>query len=231
MVTALRRSRSAPKPTKKTLQKPRHGAGAQFRELLRRSGAREPRQSVAGTRTPKQSNGLPGPNQSAKRLAEGTARDCSTNQGQKLEAHTSRATHVVDDGRESKDDDGGGREGEEQSPAAEPLRRVLLQDRVVPVVPPSPVAELPPTLPLQLLEKGLGRWVRRVSWGGDRQQGTARLELGGDLDGAVVLLHADEAGLDVELDLPPEVDAGVWVERLRARLLARGLTIRSLECR
>ena len=230
MVTPLRRSRSAPKPTEKTLQKPRHGAGAQFRELLRRSGARGPLQSVAGTRTPRRSNPLPGPNQPAKRPVEEAAHDCSADQGQKFEAPTSRATRVVDDGRETKEDDGG-REREEQSPAAEPLRRVLLQDRAVPVVPPSPVAGPPPTLPLQLLEKGLGRWVRRVSWGGDRQQGTARLELGGDLDGAVVLLHADEAGLDVELDLPPEVDAGVWVERLRARLLARGLTIRSLECR
>jgi len=80
------------------------------------------------------------------------------------------------------------------------------------------------------LERMIARLARRAAWGGDRQRGTARIELDlGDLAGGVLLVHADPHGVEVELDLPSSESAALWEGRIRRRLEARGLVLRRFE--
>lgn len=66
--------------------------------------------------------------------------------------------------------------------------------------------------------------VRRIAWGGDKRKASVRMELGGGLDGAVVLVHAEEGKLQVEVDGPAgEVDQ--FRERITDRLRRRGLDV------
>jgi hypothetical protein len=74
--------------------------------------------------------------------------------------------------------------------------------------------------------------IRRIAWGGDRQRGTARVELGaGPYAGSALQVEANSGTLRVELTAPPGVDANGLAERLEARLEQRGLRIASLRVR
>jgi 4-aminobutyrate aminotransferase-like enzyme len=73
--------------------------------------------------------------------------------------------------------------------------------------------------------------LQRVAWGGDRRRGVARLELGGDLAGAVVVVRGEGREVALELTLPRGGTAGELPERLAARLAARGLVVRELVVR
>jgi hypothetical protein len=73
--------------------------------------------------------------------------------------------------------------------------------------------------------------LKRVAWGGDRRRGVARLELGGDLAGTVVVVHGEGREVTLELTLPAGRSAGELPERLAARLRARGLVVRDLVVR
>jgi hypothetical protein len=74
--------------------------------------------------------------------------------------------------------------------------------------------------------------VKRIGWSGDGRRGTVRLEVGrGDLAGATLLVEADAGGVDVDVELPAGVSADAYGARLRQRLEARGLTVRSLNVR
>jgi hypothetical protein len=73
--------------------------------------------------------------------------------------------------------------------------------------------------------------LQRVAWGGDRRRGVARLELGGELAGAVVVVRGEGREVTLELTLPAGRSAGELPERLAARLAARGLVVRDLVVR
>ncbi len=77
----------------------------------------------------------------------------------------------------------------------------------------------------------LAEVVRGIAWGGDRRRGTARLELGGRFAGAVVLVDASGDTLNVELQSAPGVDGAELAERLRERLVERGLRLEGLVVR
>jgi hypothetical protein len=79
------------------------------------------------------------------------------------------------------------------------------------------------------LERLLGRLARRVAWAGDGKDGSARIELDGELAGGVVLVHARQGEVEVELELPPGESADAWRDRLQSRLVARGLSVRRLD--
>ncbi len=82
------------------------------------------------------------------------------------------------------------------------------------------------------LELVVAQIVRRIAWGGDGRSGTARVEIGaGALAGAVLLVHAEGGAVRVSLEVPMGVDAAAWGERLRSRLLARGLQVESVDVR
>ena len=68
--------------------------------------------------------------------------------------------------------------------------------------------------------------VRRISWGGDRRSGTARIELGrGALEGGAIVVQALGRQVKVELDLPPGFDGRELEDRLRRRLSSRGIDV------
>ncbi|MGC4094703.1 MAG: hypothetical protein QM756_43655 [Polyangiaceae bacterium] len=74
--------------------------------------------------------------------------------------------------------------------------------------------------------------IRRIAWGGDRNRGTARVELGGaNYGGTSVQVQVDAGALRVELAAPPGVDASALAERIEARLARRGLNLESLRIR
>jgi hypothetical protein len=73
--------------------------------------------------------------------------------------------------------------------------------------------------------------LQRVAWGGDRRRGVARLELGGDLAGTVVVVRGEGREVTLELTLPAGGSASDLPERLAARLSARGLVVRELVVR
>jgi hypothetical protein len=64
--------------------------------------------------------------------------------------------------------------------------------------------------------------VRRLSLGGNGRSGCARLELGGELEGGVIVVHADGAALSLELALPASESARAFEARVVSRLRARG---------
>lgn len=73
--------------------------------------------------------------------------------------------------------------------------------------------------------------LQRVAWGGDRRRGVARLELGGELAGTVVVVSGEGREVTLELSVPAGVHAETLPERLSARLAARGLVVRELVVR
>jgi hypothetical protein len=82
------------------------------------------------------------------------------------------------------------------------------------------------------LEMMLTRLVKRAAWGGDGRKGTARLELGaGPLEGATLLVQAEDGELSIDLELPPGAATEEWRERLLGRLSARGLVVREITVR
>jgi hypothetical protein len=82
------------------------------------------------------------------------------------------------------------------------------------------------------LEQLLPKLVRRLSWSGDAQSGTARLELGeGVLEGATLIIHSDRGSVRVQLEVPPGADAEEWKARIGKRLDARGLQVTELDVR
>ncbi len=70
--------------------------------------------------------------------------------------------------------------------------------------------------------------VQRVSWGGDRRRGVARLELGGELSGVVVVVEGEGRDIGLGISAPPGRNFDGLRERLEARLVARGLSVREL---
>jgi hypothetical protein len=73
--------------------------------------------------------------------------------------------------------------------------------------------------------------VRRISWGGDRRRGAARIELGGDLVGTTIVVHGEGRTVALDIELGPGAEAGALPARLAARLAARGLEVRSVDVR
>jgi hypothetical protein len=95
---------------------------------------------------------------------------------------------------------------------------------------PTPLAEVATTRAAASLEDLLPELVRRVAWSGDGRRGTMRLEIGsGKLAGSTLLVHADAGRVRVRLDVPPDVDASGWQERISRRLEARGIPTDSVE--
>jgi hypothetical protein len=72
--------------------------------------------------------------------------------------------------------------------------------------------------------------IRRASWSGDGQRGTARIEIGdGVLAGATLLIHADGGRVRVLLDTPPGADVGSWRERITRRLAGHSVPVDEVE--
>lgn len=90
-------------------------------------------------------------------------------------------------------------------------------------IPREPVRASTPTNDAASLAS-LERVVERLSFGGDRRMGTARLELGGAWTGTVLVVHASGREVRLELSLAAGGDGRALAERLAARLRARGLT-------
>jgi hypothetical protein len=99
----------------------------------------------------------------------------------------------------------------------------VAREQVAPAV-PAPVAAGVAPLDAVLAAEVL----QRVAWGGDRRRGVVRLELGGELSGAVVLVRGEGREISLELSLPGGRRAAELPERLMARLAARGLVVREL---
>jgi hypothetical protein len=116
--------------------------------------------------------------------------------------------------------------------SVDPLSRAL----AAPVAHPPPEAAVPTLSTLErvepTIEAMLGRVVKRIAWGGDGRRGTARLELGsGELAGAVILLEADERGVEIDVELPAGCSADVWRDRILERLRDRGLSVQRFDVR
>lgn len=122
----------------------------------------------------------------------------------------------------------------EQPPAVDPLALslatapaapLLAAERAVSVAP----ANGAPMTGASVLDAVLASEVlQRVAWGGDRRRGVARLELGGELSGAVVVVKGEGREVSLEVSLPEGLHAADLPERLAARLAARGLAVREL---
>jgi hypothetical protein len=120
-------------------------------------------------------------------------------------------------------------------PVLDPLCLSLASTVGVKEVAPEHAAEVAPAVPGPMgvggspLDAVLAAEVlQRVAWGGDRRRGVARLELGGELSGVVVLVRGEGREISLELTLPGGRRAAELPERLMARLAARGLVVREL---
>jgi hypothetical protein len=95
---------------------------------------------------------------------------------------------------------------------------------------PIPPTEVATARAASSLEELLPQLVRRVAWSGDGRRGSMRMEIGaGHLAGSTLLVHAEDGRVRVELDIPPDVDASGWQDRIRQRLEARGIAADSVE--
>jgi hypothetical protein len=121
----------------------------------------------------------------------------------------------------------------DRAPPVDPLAMSLACVSGPPLVAVEPAASNPSvTAAGGALDAVLASEVlQRVAWGGDRRRGVARLELGGDLAGAVVVVRGEGREVALELTLPRGGTAGELPERLAARLAARGLVVRELVVR
>jgi hypothetical protein len=128
---------------------------------------------------------------------------------------------------------GGEPRAEEIAPQVDPLALSLACASSGPASAPEPhalhlgVAPTGATVDVALAAEVL----QRVAWGGDRRRGVARLELGGEFAGTVVIVHGEGREVALELTLPVGRCAGELPERLAARLTARGLVVRELVVR
>ncbi len=103
-----------------------------------------------------------------------------------------------------------------------------------PFAPPPPLS--PPSIvaPVQVraaasLEDLLPALVRRIAWSGDGRKASLRLEFGsGDLQGGVLVVHADEGRVAVEISAPAGVDVAAWRTRIEERLRAKDVSVASL---
>jgi hypothetical protein len=73
--------------------------------------------------------------------------------------------------------------------------------------------------------------VRRVSWGGDRRRGVARIELDGAFSGTTVWVRGEGRSVELEVSFGPGLESDGLAERLLRRLQARGLDVTELEVR
>jgi len=74
--------------------------------------------------------------------------------------------------------------------------------------------------------------VRRISWGGDRRSGTARIEFGaGALEGGSIVVQALGRQVEVVLEVPAGFDGRALEDRLRQRLAARGIELAAVTVR
>jgi hypothetical protein len=85
-----------------------------------------------------------------------------------------------------------------------------------PVKPAAPMADA-------LTVAWIERAVERLSFGGDRRTGIARIELGGSWTGTVLVVRASGREVRLELELAGRPGGAALAERLAARLRERGL--------
>ena len=113
----------------------------------------------------------------------------------------------------------------------DPMMQILLSmaPRGAPLSTPS--AEPPRAPDMRTpMEQLMSKLVRRVAWSGNARTGTARLELGaGELEGATLMIHADNGAVRVVIDLPPGVDRAAWRDRIAGKLGTRGLHVEDVE--
>jgi hypothetical protein len=85
--------------------------------------------------------------------------------------------------------------------------------------PVKPASPAPDALTVAWIERA----VDRLSFGGDRRTGIARIELGGSWTGTVLVVRASGREVQLELELAGRPGGAALAERLAARLRARGL--------
>ena len=73
--------------------------------------------------------------------------------------------------------------------------------------------------------------VKRVSFGGDRRRGVARLELDGDYAGTTLWVRGEGSALELEVRLGVGLESSDLPERLLDRLRARGLEVSAVDVR
>ena len=73
--------------------------------------------------------------------------------------------------------------------------------------------------------------VKRVSFGGDRRRGVARLELDGDYAGTTLWVRGEGSTLELEVRLGVGLESSDLPERLLDRLRARGLEVSAVDVR
>lgn len=223
MTEPASRSRSAasaaaqglPQTARRPAQK--HNDSARFAELL--GLPQQLSRSLVRGSGPQQKNPKPAGSESTDRS---TLDDAAARGARPARPETRER---VDDpsGREPRRSDG-------EAQLRDPLERSLAHTFPVGFAAPHPNPEPPRSL-IQL-DPNLAEMIRRVAWGKTGSRSTLRLELGGKLEGAVLLLGAEHhGGVSVTLELPATEDPGAWQARLRERLEARGLSLEALEVR
>jgi hypothetical protein len=119
--------------------------------------------------------------------------------------------------------------------ALDPLARQTAQ-LAPPMLSSTPIAtpsEVPVAARVHVsLEDLVPALVRKIAWAGDGRKGSVRMELGaGELAGSVLVVHADDGKVRVELSVPAGVDADAWRTRLEKRLIGRGLDLDCVDVR
>jgi hypothetical protein len=121
------------------------------------------------------------------------------------------------------------RDREQTGALIEPLARSLAVAGIAAASsPPSGSAQ--PGASLSALElAAFEDVVRRVSWGGDRRRGVARIELGGEYAGTSVIIRGEGRELSLRVEVARGADARDLPARLVERLAARGLQVTDIE--
>jgi hypothetical protein len=85
------------------------------------------------------------------------------------------------------------------------------------------------------LEELVPQLVRKLALAGDGKRATVRVEIGGGpLAGATVLVSNESGALRVDVEAPSNLGAGeraAWSERIKNRLVARGLSVEDVAVR
>ncbi len=118
----------------------------------------------------------------------------------------------------------------------DPLYRqgALLVPTSPPVAAPPPAPASPPPSPLATpsLEDLVPQLVRKLALAGDGRRATVRVELGGGpLAGATVVVSNESGAIRVDVEAPSGLggaERAAWSERIRSRLVARGLAVESV---
>ncbi len=121
---------------------------------------------------------------------------------------------------------GDAREGKEERPdPLDPLVRGLARPIVEGGAAPAPAAPPSEAAQAAAVEAVAHELVRRIAFGGNARRGTARLELGaGRYAGATLHVEAEGGRVNVRIELAAGAEPDL-AERLRTRLLARGLDV------